>query len=46
MGHRNDPRGGTPPLQGEAERACAVQCGGEKALGRPASGPSVSKGGQ
>ena len=39
-GHRNDARGGTPPLQGQAERAGAVQPGGEKALRRPDSGLS------
>ena len=42
-GHKNDPRNGTPPLWGQAERAGAVQPGGEKALGRPESGLSVSK---
>ena len=31
-GHKNDPRDGTPLLQGQAERAGAVQHGEEKAL--------------
>jgi len=44
-GHKNNPRDGTPPLCGQAERAGAVQPGEEKALGRPESGLSVSKGG-
>ena len=29
-GHKNDPRDGMPPLQGQAERAGAVQPGEEK----------------
>ena len=45
QGHRNDPMDGTPLLQGQAERAGAVQHGEEKALGRPERGLSVSKGG-
>jgi len=36
-GHRNDPRDGTPPLQGQTERAGAVQPGERKAPGRPFS---------
>ena len=44
-GHRNGPRDGTSLLQGQAERAAAVQPGEEKAAGRPESGLSVSKGG-
>ena len=40
--HKNDPRDATPLLQGQAERAGAVQCGEWKALGRPESGLSVS----
>jgi len=32
--HRNDPRDGTSPLQGQAERAGAVQPRQKKALGR------------
>ena len=43
-GHKNDPRDGTPLLHEKAERAGAVQPGEEKALGRPESGLSVSKG--
>jgi len=41
-GHKNDPRGGTPPCEGrlrELELCCL-----EKALGRPESSLSVSKG--
>ena len=38
-GHKNDPRGGTSPLQGQAERAGAVQPGEEKAPERPDSTP-------
>ena len=45
-GHKNDPRDGTPPLQGQAERTGAVLPGEEKALGRPDSGLSVSEGEQ
>jgi len=30
-GHKNDPRDGTPPLQGQAERAGTVHPGDEKA---------------
>ena len=29
-GNKNDPRDGTPPLQGQAERTGAVQPGGSK----------------
>ena len=43
-GHENDPRHGKPTLQGQAERTVAVQPGGQKALRRPGSGFSVSKG--
>ena len=43
--HKNDPRDGTPPLQGQAERVGAVQPGEEKALGRLDSSFSVPKGG-
>jgi len=43
--YRNDPRDGIPLLQEQAERAGAGQLGEEKALGRPESGLSVSKGG-
>ena len=43
-GHQNDPRDGTPPLQGQVERAGAVHPGEEKASGRPVGGFSVSKG--
>ena len=43
--HKNDPRDGTPLLQGQAERAGAVQPRERKALGRPSSFLSVSKGG-
>jgi len=42
--HRNDPWNGTLLLQGQAERAGAVQPGEEKAMRRPDSGLSVSKG--
>ena len=42
--HKFDPRDGTAPLQGQAERAGAVQPGEGKAQGRPYSGLSVSKG--
>ncbi len=41
-GHKNEPRSGTPPLQGQDERAGAVQPGKEKALGRPESDFSVT----
>ena len=44
-GHKNGRRDGTPFLQGQAERAGAVQSVEEKALGRPDSDLSVSKGG-
>ena len=40
---KNDPRDGTPPLQGQAETGGAVHPGEGKALGRPESGLSVSK---
>ena len=43
-GHKHDPRDGTPPLRGQTERSGAVQPGEEKALGRPESGLSISKG--
>jgi len=43
--HKNDLRDGTPLLPGQAERAGAVHLGEEKALGRPESSLSVSKGG-
>jgi len=36
-GHKNDQRGGTPLLQGKAERVGAVQPGEEKVLGKPYS---------
>ena len=42
-GNKNDPRDGTPPLQGQAERTGAVQPGEEKAPGKPESSLSVSK---
>ena len=44
-GHKNDPKAGTPLLQGRDERAGAVQPGEEKALGRPEGSLSVPKGG-
>lgn len=44
-GYKNDSRDEVPPLGGQAERAEAVQPGEEKALGRPASGLPLSKGG-
>ena len=44
-GHKSDPRDGTPLLQGQAERAGAVQLGEEKAPGVPDSSLSISKGG-
>jgi len=44
-GHKTDARDGTPLLQGQAEGAEAVQPGEEKALERPESSLSVSKGG-
>jgi len=34
-GHKNNPRGGAPSLQGKAERAGTFQPGEEKAQGRP-----------
>ena len=43
-GHKNDPRGGTPLVQGQAERAVTFQPGEEKTPGRPESDLSVSKG--
>ena len=43
-GHKSDPHNGTPLLWKQVERAGVVQPG-EKALGRPESGLSVSKGG-
>jgi len=42
---KNDPRDGTPLLQGQAERAGAVQPGEQKGPGRAKSGLLVSKGG-
>lgn len=42
-GHKTDPRDGTPPLPGQAERR-AVQHGEEKALGTEGSDLPVSKG--
>ena len=44
-GHEDDQRAGAPPLQGQAERAGALQPGEEKALRRPYSGLSVPEGG-
>ena len=41
-GHKNNPRDGTPLLQGQAGRAGAVQPREEKALGRAESSLSVS----
>ena len=38
-GHKNDPRDGTPLLQGQADRAGAVQPGEEKVLWRPEQQP-------
>jgi len=38
-GHKNDPRGGTPLLQGKAERAGVVQFAEEKPPARPYCGP-------
>ena len=43
-GHKNDPRDGILLLQGQVKRDGAVQPGEEKALGRPESGLSASKG--
>jgi len=43
-GYKNDANYGMPPLQGQAERAGAVQPGGGKAPGRPGSRLSGSKG--
>ena len=37
-GHKNDPRDGTTPLRGQAERAGAVQPGEEKAPGHLKAG--------
>jgi len=42
-GHKNDPRDGTPLLQGRVERAGAVQPGGGKAVRGPDSSLSISK---
>jgi len=42
-GHKNDPRDATPLLQGQAERAGAVQPGEKKVPGRPESSLSVCK---
>lgn len=42
-GNKNDPRDGTPLVQGQAERTGAVQSGEEKALGRLDSVFSVAK---
>ena len=44
-GHKNDPRDGTPILQGQTERAGDVQPQEEKAPGRPDNSLSVSKAG-
>ena len=44
-GHKNDPRDGTPTLQGQTERAGTVQPGEEMALGRLESNLPLSKGG-
>ena len=41
--HKNDPRSGTTPLLGQAERAGAVQPGEEKAPKLPDSSLSVSQ---
>jgi len=43
VGHRNNPRGGIPLLQGQTGRAGAVQPKEEKALGRPDSRLLVCK---
>jgi len=43
--HKNDPSDGTPLLEGQAERAGALQPGEEKALGGPNSGLSISNDG-
>jgi len=45
LGHKNDLRAGASLLQGQAERAGAVQPGEEKAVGRPYCILSVLKGG-
>jgi len=42
--YKNDPRAGTPLLQGQVERVGAVQPGEEKALRRPYCSLSVLKG--
>lgn len=42
--HKNDLRDGIPALRGQAESAGAVQPEDEKALERPDSGMSVSRG--
>ena len=41
---KNDLKGGTPALQGQADRAGAVQAEEEKDLGRPKSSLSESRG--
>lgn len=43
-GHKNNPKGGTPPQQGQAEIFGAIQLGEEKTPGRLYSGLSVFKG--
>ena len=43
-GHKDDPRAGTPLLQGQAERVGAVQSREEKAPGRPYSSLPVPEG--
>ena len=42
-GHKKDPRGGTTPLRGQAERAGTVQLGEQKAPGKRDSDLSVFK---
>ena len=44
-GHEDDQRAGAPPLQGQAERAGALQPREEKALRRPYSSLPVPEGG-
>jgi len=44
-GHKNDQRDGTALLKGKAERVGAVQCGEEKAPGRPYNNLPVPQGG-
>jgi len=45
IGHKNNPRDGTLPPEGQTERTGAVQPGQEKTPGRPESRLSVAKGG-